>query len=53
MIPLPTEIYAHQERERERGTTKDAKERWKEKKLVANHYWTLWRESYLTTLRER
>jgi len=48
MIPLPTDIYAHQER----TTTKDTKERWKERKLVANHYWTLWRESYLTTLRE-
>ena len=48
MTPLPTEIYAHQER----ATKTDAKERWKERKLVANHYWTLWRESYLMTLRE-
>ena len=48
MIPLPTDIYAHQER----ITSKDTKERWKERKLVANHYWTLWRESHLTTLRE-
>ena len=37
MTPLPTEIYAHQER----ATKTDAKERWKERKLVANHYWTL------------
>ena len=48
MIPLPTDIYGHQEK----GTQKDIKERWKERKQVANHYWTLWRESYLTTLRE-
>ena len=48
MIPLPNDIYAHREKE----TKKDVRERWKERKQVANHFWTLWRESYLTTLRE-
>ena len=48
--PLPTDIYAYEEKDKE--TEKDAKERWKERKLVAAHYWTLWRESYLTTLNE-
>ena len=50
MNPLPTDIYAYEEKDKETET--DAKERWKERKLVAAHYWTLWRESYLTTLNE-
>ena len=28
------------------------KERWKDRKQVSNHYWNLWREEYLTTLRK-
>ena len=50
MNPLPTDIYANEEKDKEAET--DAKERWKERKLVAAHYWALWRESYLTTLNE-
>ena len=30
----------------------DLKERWKERKQVSKHYWNLWREEYLTTLRK-
>ena len=48
--PLPSEIYSHEEKEKK--ITKDLKERWKERKQVSNHYWNLWREEYLTTLRK-
>ena len=48
--PLPSEIYSHEEKERK--TPKDLKERWKERKQVSAHYWNLWREEYLTTLRK-
>ena len=47
--PLPIEIYSHEEKEKK--ITKDLKERWKDRKQVSNHYWNLWREEYLTTLR--
>ena len=30
---------------------KTVKQKWKQRKLVANHYWKLWKEEYLTTLR--
>ena len=48
--PLPSEIYSHEEKEKK--ITKDLKERWKERKQVSNHYWNLWKEEYLTTLRK-
>ena len=48
--PLPSEIYSHEEKEKK--ITKDLKERWKDRKQVSNHYWNLWREEYLTTLRK-
>ena len=48
--PLPGEIYSHEEKEKK--ITKDLKERWKERKQVSNHYWNLWKEEYLTTLRK-
>ena len=43
-------MYSHEEKEKK--ITKDLKERWKERKQVSNHYWNLWREEYLTTLRK-
>ena len=47
---MPSEIYGHEEKEKK--ITKDLKERWKERKHVSNHYWNLWKEEYLTTLRK-
>ena len=48
--PLPNELYYHEEKER--SIAQDLKERWKERKQVSKHYWNLWREEYLTTLRK-
>ena len=47
VIPLPSTIYAYEEKE----VTKEAKEKWRQRKVVANLYWNLWKEEYLKTLR--
>ena len=46
--PLPDELNQHEEK----ATKKDIKHRWNIRKRISNHYWQLWREEYLTTLRE-
>ena len=47
---LQIAIYSHEQEEKK--IPKDLKERWKERKQVSSHYWTLWGEEYFTKLRK-